>query len=162
FFLYAVLGCFAPLCERRGDAERARRYREHASDLQRALEDAGWDGAWYRRAYYDDGKPLGAAANEECRIDALAQAWAVISRAAPLLEMLTPVHHSRDRAAADVYKVEPYVVAADVYGAPPHVGRGGWTWYTGSAGWLYRLALEAVLGIQLENGERLRVKPCIP
>jgi cellobiose phosphorylase len=72
------------------------------------------------------------------------------------------VHHSRDRAAADVYKVEPYVVAADVYGEPPHVGRGGWTWYTGSAGWLYRLALEAVLGVQLENGERLRVKPCIP
>jgi len=72
------------------------------------------------------------------------------------------VHHARDHAAADVYKVEPYVVAADVYGAPPHVGRGGWTWYTGSAGWLYRVALEAVLGIQLQDGERLRVKPCIP
>jgi len=83
-------------------------------------------------------------------------------RAARLLEMLTPVHHSRDRAAADVYKVEPYVVAADVYSEHPHVGRGGWTWYTGSAGWLYRIALESVLGVQLENGERLRVKPCIP
>jgi cyclic beta-1,2-glucan synthetase len=83
-------------------------------------------------------------------------------RAARLLEMLTPVHHSRNRAAADVYKVEPYVVAADVYSEHPHVGRGGWTWYTGSAGWLYRIALEAVLGIQLQDGERLRVKPCIP
>ena len=238
FFLFAVLEGFAPICERRGEAARAARYREHAAKLQRAIEDAGWDGAWYRRAYYDDGKPLGSAANEECRIDALAQAWAVISGAAPaerarqameeaehqlvcepeglirlltppfdrvaedpgyikgyvpgirenggqythgavwvvwalallgrrdraaaLLEMLTPVHHARDRAAADLYEVEPYVVAADIYGAAPHVGRGGWTWYTGSAGWLYRLALEAVLGIRLENGRELRVRPCIP
>jgi N,N'-diacetylchitobiose phosphorylase len=238
FFLFTVLGDFAPICERRGDRERARRYREHAAKLRQAIEDEAWDGAWYRRAYYDDGTPLGSAANAECRIDALAQAWAVISgaaaperarqamdeaerqlvsesdgiirlltppfdrapqdpgyikgyvpgirenggqythgavwvvcalarlrrrdRAARLLEMLTPIHHARDRAAAEVYKVEPYVVVADVYGTPPHVGRGGWTWYTGSAGWLYRIALEAILGIRLEAGNRLRVLPCIP
>ena len=238
FFLYALLGDFLPICERRGDAERARRYWQHREDLQKALEDAGWDGAWYRRAYYDDGTPLGSAVNEECRIDALAQAWAVISKAAPLeratqamaaaerelvseeeglirlltppfdrtphdpgyikgyvpgirenggqythgalwmvrafaelgrrdraaalLEMLTPVAHARDRARVDVYKVEPYVVAADVYGADPHVGRGGWTWYTGSAAWMYRVALESVLGFTVEGGKELRLKPCIP
>jgi cellobiose phosphorylase len=238
FFLYAVLGAFIPLCERQGDAEHARRYREYRTALQVALEHAGWDGAWYRRAYYDDGTPLGSATSDECRIDALAQAWAVISGAAPreraeramdaverelvdkragivrlldppfdrtphdpgyikgyvpgirenggqythaalwvvralaelgrreraaaLLETLCPVRHAGSRAAADVYRVEPYVVAADVYGVPPHRGRGGWTWYTGSAAWMYRVTLESVLGVTVEGGDTLRVKPCVP
>jgi len=83
-------------------------------------------------------------------------------RAAALLEMLGPVHHTRTAEAVAVYRVEPYVVAADVYGAPPHVGRGGWTWYTGSAGWMYRTALESVLGLGLEGGDTLRVRPCVP
>jgi cellobiose phosphorylase len=238
FFLYRTLGDFVPICERRGDHERARRYRAHQMQLKAAVNDAGWDGQWYRRAYYDDGTPLGSASNDECRIDALAQAWAVISQAAPLerawqamdaveqqlivedaglirlltppfdvtshdpgyikgyvpgirenggqythaaiwavraiaelgrrnraaslLEMLTPVRHARSAPDVAVYQVEPYVVAADVYGVDPHLGRGGWTWYTGSAGWMYRVALESLLGVTLENGHTLRIKPCIP
>jgi cellobiose phosphorylase len=238
FFLYTVLGDFLPLCERRGDAERVRRYAAYRADLRAALDTAGWDGAWYRRAYYDDGTPLGSAGADECRIDAVAQAWAVLSgaarpdraasamdaverelvaadaglvrllwppfdrtphdpgyirgyvpgirenggqythaalwvvralatlgrreRAATLLEMIGPVHHTRTAAAVARYQVEPYVVAADIYGAPPHLGRGGWTWYTGSAGWMYRVALESILGLTLAGGEALRLAPCIP
>jgi cyclic beta-1,2-glucan synthetase len=238
FFAYRILDEFIPICERRGDHERAQRYREYQTQVRVALDEAGWDGRWYRRAYYDDGTPLGSAQNEECRIDALAQAWAVISKAAPperaaqamdaveqhlvsadagiirlltppfdhdprdpgyikgyvpgirenggqythaaiwvvqalaelgrrhraaaLLEMLGPVSHTRTPQDVAVYQVEPYVVAADVYGAGPHVGRGGWTWYTGSAGWMYRVALESVLGVRLEGGDTLTVKPCIP
>jgi cyclic beta-1,2-glucan synthetase len=238
WFLYDVLGSFVPFCVARGDGLRARRYHAHRTRLRHALESAGWDGAWYRRAYYDDGTPLGSAASDECRIDAIAQAWAVISQAAPRgraeqamasaermlvdegagvirlltppfdatphdpgyikgyvpgirenggqythaalwlvraaaelgwrdravrwLEMLAPAHHARDAAAVERYKVEPYVVAADVYGVPPHVGRGGWTWYTGSAAWMYRVALESILGITLERGRTLRIAPRIP
>ncbi|HEX6937909.1 MAG TPA: hypothetical protein VF158_00755, partial [Longimicrobiales bacterium] len=195
-------------------------------------------GAWYRRAYYDDGTPLGAATGDECRIDAIAQAWAVLSgaapperadraldaleahlisekdriirlltpafdgtphdpgyikgyvpgvrenggqythgalwavralaeagraeRAAPLLEMLSPLSHARSPEEVAVYRTEPYVVAADVYGEPPHVGRGGWTWYTGSAGWMLRVALESALGFELRDGREIRLRPCIP
>jgi cyclic beta-1,2-glucan synthetase len=238
FFLHFVLGEFLPLCERRGDGERAARYRAYRAAVARALEEAGWDGAWYRRAYYDDGTPLGSAQNDECRIDALAQAWAVISgvasraraeqamdavdrelvaeragivrllwppfdrtphdpgyikgyvpgirenggqythaalwvvralaelgrrdRAVRLLEVLLPTAHARSAKRVAVYQVEPYVVAADVYGAPPHVGRGGWTWYTGSAGWTYRVMLESILGVTVEDGRELRVRPRIP
>jgi cellobiose phosphorylase len=234
FLLHQVLGAFVPLAEARGECERVERWRGYRAALGPALEDA-WDGAWYRRAYYDDGTPLGAAAADECRIDVLAQAWAVLSgavsrtraaeameavvrelvdedaglvrlltppfdrtshdpgyikgyvpgirenggqythaacwavramaelgsrdRAARLLERLTPVWHG---ARAGIYAVEPYVVAADIYGVPPHVGRGGWTWYTGSAAWLYRVALESVLGVTLEGGTTLRVRPCVP
>jgi cyclic beta-1,2-glucan synthetase len=238
FFLYDTLGAFAPICERRGDGERARRYVTHREELAKALNDAGWDGAWYRRAYYDDGTPLGAAGNSECRIDALAQAWAVISgaassdraaqaleavetqlvvhdpglirlltppfdrdahdpgyikgyvpgirenggqythaatwvvravaelgnraRAAAYLEMLSPVSHAASAERLAVYQVEPYVVVADIYGVAPHLGRGGWTWYTGSASWLYRVAVESVLGVQVEGGDTLVLGPCIP
>ena len=238
FFLYAVLGDFIPICERRADTMRVQRYTEYRAGLRQALEDAGWDGAWYRRAYYDDGTPLGSAKNDECRIDALAQAWSVLSGAAPraraeqamdaverqlvvekagivrllwppfdrtphdpgyikgyvpgirenggqythaalwvvralaelgrrnraarLLEMLLPTRHTRAAEKVRVYQVEPYVVAADVYGTPPHLGRGGWTWYTGSAGWMYRVALESILGVTVEAGKTLRVRPCIP
>jgi N,N'-diacetylchitobiose phosphorylase len=238
FFLYRILGDFLPLCEGRGDGERASRYRDYREALQQALEVHGWDGAWYRRAYYDDGTPLGAAGDTECRIDALAQSWAVISGAAPreradqamdaveaqlvsedetlirlltppfvdtphdpgyikgylagvrenggqythaacwtvkalaelgrreraarLLEMLTPIAHTDSWEAVERYRLEPYAVAADIYGAPPHVGRGGWSWYTGSAGWMYRVALESVLGLTVENGRSLVIQPCIP
>jgi cyclic beta-1,2-glucan synthetase len=237
FFLYLVLGEFIPLCERRGDDARTGRYREYRASLRSALESAGWDGAWYRRAYYDDGTPLGSAMNDECRIDALAQAWAVISKAAPperaalamdaverelvderagfirlltppfdqtahdpgyikgyvpgirenggqythaalwviralaelgrreraatLLEMIGPVAHTTP-AMLPIYQVEPYVVVADIYSTPPHVGRGGWTWYTGSAGWMYRVALESVLGLTLHGGTTLRLAPRVP
>jgi cellobiose phosphorylase len=222
----------------RGDAVRAGRYREFRAQLCAALNDAGWDGAWYRRAFYDNGEPLGSVHSDECRIDALAQSWAVMSGAAPadraaraldsmearlvseadgiirllapafdrtphdpgyikgylpgvrenggqyshgvlwavralaehgrceraaqLLEMLSPVVHGGSPERAARYQVEPYVIAADVYGVAPHVGRGGWTWYTGSAGWMYRIALESVLGFELRGGTAIRLRPCIP
>ena len=236
FFLCDVIGRFLPLCEARGDAPRAERYRAHREALRAALEDAAWDGAWYRRGWYDDGAPLGSAESDECRIDALVQAWSVLSGAAPagraaaamdaveqqlvserdglvrllappfdrtphdpgyikgylpgvrenggqythaalwvvralaelgrhdragaLLAMLSPV--SRAAAGISTYEVEPYVVAADVYGEPPHVGRGGWTWYTGSAGWAFRVAVETVLGVRIEGGRTMVVRPRIP
>ncbi|MBB4635055.1 GH36-type glycosyl hydrolase domain-containing protein [Longimicrobium terrae] len=238
FFLAGILDDFAPVCEARGDADRAARYRAHRAELGVALNDGGWDGGWYRRAYYDNGAPLGSAANDECRIDAIAQAWAVLSgvapadraeqaldameqhlvseeegiirlltpafdrtphdpgyikgylpgvrenggqythaalwavralaqagrteRAARLLGMISPVSHGRTEAEVAVYQAEPYVIAADVYGVAPHVGRGGWTWYTGSAGWMFRIALESVLGITLSGGDTLVVRPCVP
>ncbi len=238
FFLHDVLVQFEPVCERRGDDQRLRRYRQHRLRLQAAIDGSAWDGRWYRRAYYDDGTPLGSAENDECRIDALAQAWAVISgtapadrartaldaveellvseeagiirlltppfdttahdpgyikgylpgirenggqythaavwvvramaeigrrdRAAELLERLGPVWHGRSRAAVAAYQVEPYVVAADIYGLAPHLGRGGWTWYTGSAAWMYRVALESILGLTLEEGRALRLRPRFP
>lgn len=238
FFLYRVLDDFLPLCEQRGDQARIDRYRAYQIALQQALETSGWDGDWYRRAYYDDGTPLGTATDSECRIDALAQAWAALSGAVPraraeqaldalqqhlasdteqLIRLLTPpfvatehdpgyikgyvagvrenggqythaacwavaalaelerreqaalwlarlspVSHSRTPAAVQRYQLEPYVVAADIYGAPPHNGRGGWSWYTGSAGWWYRVALESVLGLRIENGRELVIRPCIP
>jgi cyclic beta-1,2-glucan synthetase len=238
FFLVSVLDAFAPLCERRGDVERAKRYRAERAALQDALNDAGWDGEWYRRGYYDGGEPLGSAQSDECRIDALAQAWAVLSRAAPperssqamrsverhllseeeglirlltpafrdtpldpgyikgytagvrenggqythaalwvvaafaelgrndrvapLLDLLNPIHHARTADEVHRYQVEPYVIAADVYGEAPHVGRGGWTWYTGSAGWMIRVAMESLLGIRVEGGNTLTIRPCIP
>ncbi|SFH57129.1 GH36-type glycosyl hydrolase domain-containing protein [Planctomicrobium piriforme] len=238
FFLYHILGKFVPLCEQRGDADRAARYTKHRKELFDALNAGGWDGEWYRRAYYDNGDPLGSKICDECSIDALAQAWAVISGAAPpervessmaamsrelisepeglirlltppfvntpndpgyikgyvagvrenggqythaagwvvravaesgdrnraarLLEMLAPISHSLATDSADQYRVEPFAVAADIYGATPHIGRGGWTWYTGSSGWLYRVAIESILGIRIENGDTLVVSPCVP
>jgi cyclic beta-1,2-glucan synthetase len=238
FFLHRLIEDFAPLCERRGDSARVVRYRAYQARLRVALDGAGWDGAWYRRAYYDDGTPLGSAADDECRIDALAQAWATLSdavpraraaqamdaverllvddahglvrllappfdrdphdpgyikgyvpgirenggqythaalwvvealaalgrrdRAAALLAALSPVSHTMTPAQVATYQVEPYVVAADVYGVPPHVGRGGWTWYTGSAGWMYRIAVESILGVRLLGGDTLVIAPRIP
>jgi N,N'-diacetylchitobiose phosphorylase len=238
FFLYDILCDFTGICISRGEHNRARRYRDYRSQLGDALNDSGWDGEWYRRAFYDNGEPIGSAASDECRIDALAQAWAVLSgaastdratlaldameaqlvneddgiirllappfdathndpgyikgylpgvrenggqythgvlwavralaehgrceRAAPLLAMLSPVTHGASQQRAARYQAEPYVVAADIYGVAPHVGRGGWTWYTGSAGWMYRTALESVLGLELAGGETIRLRPCIP
>ena len=237
WFLYMNLTQFADLCADRGDDERAAVYRKQAEELRQALESEAWDGAWYRRAYYDDGSPLGSARNRECRIDSIAQSWSVLSgaasadragramqaveewlvkrddrlillfappfdktlkdpgyikgyppgirenggqythaalwavwayaqmgegtRAQSLFSLLNPVLHSDTQEKADHYKVEPYVVVADVYSVPPHVGRGGWSWYTGSGAWMYRLGIEAILGIQRE-GEALRIEPRIP
>ncbi|MEP7028456.1 MAG: glycosyl transferase, partial [Candidatus Eisenbacteria bacterium] len=238
FFLCAVIADFAPLCARRGDADRLARYAAHREKLVAALEDAGWDGAWYRRGYYDDGTPLGSKTSDECRIDALAQSWAVIAgvappararqalgaverqlvspeaglvrllappfvdsahdpgyirgyvagvrenggqythaalwyvralaeggrrdRAASVLEMLSPISHTQSAGQVATYQVEPYVIAADVYGVEPHIGRGGWTWYTGSAGWMIRVTLESVLGLREEGGRAYVVQPRIP
>jgi cyclic beta-1,2-glucan synthetase len=236
WFLCTVLSGFAPLCERYQMQTRSNRYGRHMEKLRKGLEQA-WDGDWYRRAYFDDGTPLGSAMNDECRIDSIAQTWAVISRVAEsyrstramsavdeylirrgdglivlftppfdkskldpgyvkgyvpgvrenggqythaalwtviafamlgdgdrageLFSLLNPINHSSTRAGLHKYKVEPYVAMGDVYAVPPHTGRGGWTWYTGSAGWMYRAAVEYILGFKLE-GERLRIDPCIP
>lgn len=240
FFLADILDRWIPLCEARSDEERAARYREYRAALGQALnaEDGGWDGSWYRRAYYDTGAPVGSATSDECKIDVIAQAWSVLSgvasrgqadraldsveehlvdeehglirlldppfdatphdpgyikgylpgvrenggqythgvlwavwamaeagrvdRAAELLEMLLPVSHASTPEAVARYRVEPYVVAADIYGRAPHVGRGGWTWYTGSAGWMYRIALESILGLRVRSGRRLVLRPGLP
>ncbi len=237
WFLIATLGEFATLAEARGESQTAARWREHLGKLKLAVEEEGWDGAWYRRAYFDDGAPLGSAANAECRIDSIAQSWAVISgaadseraqramhsvreylvrygddlvllftppfdkterdpgyikgyppgvrenggqythaaiwsviayamlgegdQAAELLRMLNPIKRTTTRTGVYAYKVEPYVLAADIYAEPPHVRRGGWTWYTGAAGWFYRAGLESVLGLQI-RADKLVLNPCIP
>jgi len=238
FFLYHILADFIPICQQQDDSDRVARFQAFRTTLGAALNDGGWDGGWYRRAYYDNGAPLGSAQNDECSIDVIAQAWAVLSGAAPrnraeqaldamemhlvseeeglirlltpafdrtphdpgyikgylpgvrenggqythgalwavralaefgrteraahLLEMLSPVSHTRTPEEVAVYQAEPYVIAADVYGVDPHVGRGGWTWYTGSAGWMYRVALESVLGFQIIEGRVIALRPCIP
>ncbi len=237
FFIDCALERMLPICESRGDVARVKRYSEYRKKLREALDTAGWDGNWYRRDYYDNGEPMGSAKSDECQIDALVQAWAVLSgvasderarmameaaeerlvcedpglirlltpafnktpndpgyikgylpgirenggqythgvlwfvramaelgrgtRAVELLRMITPVWHTRDKAATDVYQTEPYVVAADVYGEAPHVGRGGWTWYTGSAGWMFRVAVESILGFSTENGDTIVMHPSI-
>ncbi len=236
WFLVVVLNDFAPICERRGRPDLAQQYRNQATWLGGMLELA-WDGDWYRRAYFDDGTPLGSVQNEECRIDSLTQSWAVLSQTAQqhraeramdsveahlvrrdsqlvllltppfdrmthdpgyikgylpgirenggqythaalwvvialarsgrgdmameLFHMINPINHTRTPDAVDRYRGEPYAVAADVYAHPMHVGRGGWTWYTGSAGWMYQAAIEAFLGLRL-HGRTFSVDPCIP
>ena len=237
WFLHTILWEFAKIADARGEHHRAEHWRLHVSALKAALEREGWDGEWYRRAYFDDGTPLGAAQNAECRIDSIAQSWGIISgaaepgraaramgavnqqlvrrpeglvllftppfqntlpdpgyikgyvpgvrenggqythaavwtviafaalgdgdRAAELFRMLNPITRTNSRASVQRYKVEPYVVAGDVYAEPPHVGRGGWTWYSGSAGWLYRAGLEWILGFRI-RGQVLCMDPCIP
>ena len=236
WFLITALSEFASVAEARGENERAIRWREHVAQLKASVEAEGWDGAWYRRAYFDDGTPLGSAANVECRIDSIAQSWGVISgaagaeraqramnsvqeylvrygdlvllftppfdktaqdpgyiksyppgvrenggqythaaiwsviafamlgegdEAAELLRILNPVNRTATRTGVYAYKVEPYVLAADIYAEPPHVRRGGWTWYTGAAGWFYRAGTEWILGLQV-HADKLVFDPCIP
>jgi cellobiose phosphorylase len=266
FFFYHVLMEFRALARVRGDDSYAARCERVATELQANLQRHGWDGDWYRRAYFDDGTALGSAANTQCRIDSIAQSWAVLSgagdpqhaaraldaldkqlvdgaarlirlldppfdrpaeetgdgsadqsaanqsgadqsgatgdqnyhdpgyiagyvpgvrenggqythaatwavmafaqagrveRAWELFDLINPLRHAETTAAVDVYKTEPYVVAADVYSNQAHVGRGGWTWYTGSAGWMYRLIIETLLGLTRE-GARLRIAPRLP
>jgi cyclic beta-1,2-glucan synthetase len=236
WLLLRTIDLFAPLADGR-DAARAGRWRAHAALLREALEREAWDGEWYRRATYDDGTWLGSKDSDECRIDSIAQSWAVLSgaadptraaaamaslqerlirrddglallftppfdrtprdpgyikgyppgvrenggqyshaamwailafarlgdgaKAAELFALLNPINHALTPAQAERYKVEPYVVAADVYSVAPHVGRGGWTWYTGAAGWMYQAGIEGILGIRRE-GEFLVLDPCIP
>ncbi len=237
FFLCDVLTQFAELALQHNDLVFAKRCQNECYQLHQNLELHGWDGAWYRRAYFDDGTPLGSASNEECQIDSIAQSWSVLSgagtpqrslqamqalserlvrreaalvqlldppfdtssldpgyirgyvpgvrenggqythaaiwaamafarlgdseRAWEVMGMINPVNHGISPQNIAIYKVEPYVVAADVYGVAPHVGRGGWTWYTGSAGWMYRLITESLLGLRRE-GDSLRFEPCLP
>jgi cyclic beta-1,2-glucan synthetase len=236
WLLLRTIELFAPFAESR-DAERTRRWHAHADSVRQAIEREGWDGDWYRRATFDDGTWLGSKGNEECRIDSIAQSWAVLSgaadparaneammsldrhlirhddnlallfwppfdkthfdpgyikgyppglrenggqyshaamwavlafakigdgeKAAELFAMLNPINHAHTRETVERYKVEPYVVAADVYSVAPYVGRGGWTWYTGSAAWMYRAGIEGILGIRRE-GAFFVVNPCIP
>ncbi len=237
FFLYDVLLRFSEVAALYGDRPFVEQCREHADRLRQAIQEQGWDGAWYRRAYFDDGTPLGSASNVECQIDSISQSWAVLSgasdgararlamdsldarlvrrdkgliqlldppfdsselnpgyikgyvpgvrenggqythsavwatmafaalgdhqRAWELLGLINPIHHALTPEAVKTYKVEPYVVAADVYGVAPHIGRGGWSWYTGSAGWLYRLIVESLLGLRLDV-DVLHLAPCLP
>lgn len=237
WFLYDNLKLFADLALTHGDKDFAEICTNQALLLQNNIEASAWDGAWYRRAYFDDGTPLGSSENSECQIDSISQSWAVISnggdpkrskqamdevdkrlvrrdarliqllappfdksdlepgyikgyvpgvrenggqythaaiwtttafamlgereRAWELFAMLNPINHGSTAEDMQYYKVEPYVMCADIYGSSPHTGRGGWTWYTGAAGWMYRLTVETLLGLQLEV-DSLRISPCIP
>lgn len=237
FFLYEVLRRFTEVANARGDISLVERCQSEAEELRMNIERHGWDGEWYRRAYFDDGSPLGSASSPECRIDSIAQSWSVLSaagsyersrmamealderlvrrehgliqlldppfdesemnpgyikgylpgvrenggqythaaiwaamafarlgdsqRAWEFFSMINPVNHARSTEETAIYKVEPYVVAADVYALPPHTGRGGWTWYTGSAAWMYRLIMESLLGLSLEV-DKLCFTPCLP
>lgn len=237
FFLFTVLNSFIPVCISQGAEDIAAQYKTFAEQLALALENEAWDGQWYRRAYDDEGNPLGSIKNPECQIDCIVQSWAAISgaasperamiameslnqklvsrehllvklltppfnnttpspgyiqayppgirengaqythgaiwaalawaklgegnRAYELISMMNPINHARTHQEVQRYRVEPYVVAADVYSAPHNVGRGGWTWYTGSAGWMYQAILEWILGIT-RQGQFLHINPCIP
>ncbi len=237
WMLHAALKAFAGLADSRGDTVRASNWRSHMLALSEALENEAWDGDWYRRGWFDNGAALGSAMNEECRIDSIAQSWAVLSgvarperaatamaaverelilpqeglallftppfdrtpldpgyiksyppglrenggqythaatwsimalarlkegdKAAALFWLLNPINHARTRTDLHRYKVEPYVIAADIYSASGHAGRGGWTWYTGSASWMQRAGIETILGLVVEAGV-LRLDPCIP
>jgi len=236
WFLYAALIEFAPIAGGRNETKRAASWLLHAAILKESLENS-WDGDWYRRAYFDDGTPIGSIQNSECRIDSIAQSWSVISkgaeparaeramaavekylvkrddglvllfdppfdtskpnpgyiqsypkgvrenggqythgatwtvlafamlgdgdRAQQLYSMMNPINHGSSNVAIHRYRVEPYVVCGDIYSTSPNVGRGGWSWYSGSAGWMSRVALEGILGFHLQ-GSNLRLDPCIP
>lgn len=237
FFLYEVLNQFIKIAGIQGDIEFIERCKSEASKLQKNIEQNGWDGEWYRRAYFDDGTPLGSANNQECKIDSIAQSWSVLSSAGDpnrsrmameslnknlvrrekkiiqlldppfdksnlnpgyikgyvpgvrenggqythaaiwaamafaalgdsklaweLFTIINPINHTSSPEGITTYKAEPYVIAADIYAVSPHIGRGGWTWYTGSAGWMYRLIVESLLGLRLEV-DKLHIEPCIP
>ena len=237
WFLSATLTDFAVICELMKDSELAENYRAQAKKINEAIEMHGWDGDWYRRAYYDDGFPMGSKQNNECKIDSIAQSWSIISRggqevhvkqamdslyqelvnyddelilllkppfdktprspgyikgyppgirenggqythaalwaiwafadlgqsdrAHELFRLINPITHVENLEEANRYRVEPYVIAADVYSTPPHNGRGGWTWYTGSASWMYRLGIERLLGLR-RSAKYLEINPCIP
>ena len=237
FFLYDVLIKFIPIAQQQNDPDFAKQCETEAKSLKENIDKNGWDGNWYRRAYFDDGTPLGTVKNEECQIDSIAQSWSVLSgagkaertnialesadnrlvskednlikllappfdkspldpgyikgyvpgvrenggqythaavwltmafaksgnskRAWELMSMINPIHHGDSEKDIDIYKVEPYVVAADVYAVAPHTGRGGWTWYTGSAGWMYQLITLSLLGINQE-ADKLIFAPCVP
>ncbi len=237
WFLYHILTRFSQVALATNDQSNHIKFLSTADKILSAIENNGWDGSWYRRAYYDDGTPLGSIVNSECMITSLPQSWSVIAgednterakiamnsvknhliikdhgivllltppfektkknpgyiksyakglrenggqyshaatwiimalaklgegdKAYEIFHMLNPIAHSRSIFSANHYKVEPYVLAADLYNVNPHVGRGGWTWYTGSAAWLYRVGMESILGLYKE-GDFLKINPCIP
>ncbi|MDO9182952.1 MAG: protein ndvB, partial [Bacteriovorax sp.] len=234
WFLIFNLKNFSKIAESRGEKPRGEIWKSHIVKIKKGIDENAWDGQWYRRAFYDDGTPMGSAENSECRIDSLAQTWSIISgagdfnkslqamesveknlvkqnegiillltppfnkssqnpgyikgyipgvrenggqythaaiwciqayigigkskRAVELFSMINPINHSLSKLEAMRYKVEPFVIAADVYSEWPHIGRGGWTWYTGSAGWMYTTGIESVLGFQL-IGNKLKINP---
>lgn len=238
FFLYDVLNRFPTIAKKYGDQAFEQRCLVEKAKLQQNIEQHGWDGKWYRRAYFDDGSILGSSTNTECKIDSIAQSWSVLSECADheraklamsalkehlvsekdhlikllappfdkskpspgyiqgyvpgirenggqythaavwaiiacsklgqhslawhLMQLINPVNHGKTSAQANLYKLEPYVLAGDVYSVPPHNGHGGWSWYTGSAGWLYRLLTETLMGICIEDGTKLRLNPTFP
>lgn len=238
WFLYDILDDFKELCRYMKDDEKYKRYDEMTHYIRENLDANAWDGSWYRRAYFDDGTPLGSVQNDECQIDSLAQSWGVISGAASrsraltamdalekhlikedkgiillltpafdnsklepgyikgyvpgvrengaqythaavwvimamarlgrgdkawkLFNMINPVNHSNTRLECETYKVEPYVMAADVYMREPHTGRGGWSWYTGASGWMFRVGIESILGLQLKGKKGFSIEPNIP
>lgn len=238
WFLYSILKGFKDICKYTGDEEKFAYYNKMERFIKDNQEENAWDGSWYRRAYFDDGTPLGSAENDECQIDSLSQSWSVISGAASpnrykaamnalekylikedkgiillltpafnnsslepgyikgyvpgvrenggqythaaiwvilafarlgdgdmawkLYHMINPINHARTNFERETYMVEPYVMAADVYERSPHEGRGGWTWYTGAAGWMYRVGIEHILGMKFHYGEGFSVEPCIP
>ncbi|MEO7150633.1 MAG: carbohydrate-binding protein, partial [Burkholderiaceae bacterium] len=238
WFLCDVVARFLPFAQQRGDTERAQRWLDASIGWKTALNREAWDGQWYKRAFFDDGTPLGSHAAAECRIDLIAQAWAVLSDAAPAANQrmalaaieqhlvdaetglvrlldpplqkavpsagyiqayppgvrenggqyshaavwalmaqakaghpdiayryftyLSPAHRSRHPVHGAVYAIEPYVMAGDVYSAAPYAGRGGWSWYTGSAAWLHRASIESIFGLEVDAGDTLRLAPCLP
>ncbi|WP_444886185.1 GH36-type glycosyl hydrolase domain-containing protein [Microbulbifer sp. JMSA008] len=238
WFLLRVCRDMAPLCDYIGDSALAEYYRQLGENFRQQAEDGGWDGAWYRRAYYDDGTPIGSKDSDECKIDLIAQTWSVLSQQEPTersrkamesadqhlvnecarqilllkppfnktkkdpgyikgyppgirenggqythaatwavwaaaglgqserawhyFNLLNPITHTDTLEGVKRYRTEPYVLAGDVYGVAPHVGRGGWTWYSGASGWLYRSALEALLGAKILDGNHLVIEPCLP
>ncbi|MGK0466644.1 MAG: cyclic beta-1,2-glucan synthetase [Clostridium sp.] len=238
WFLYDILGSFAGASKYKNDDEISKRYKDMQEYIRVNLEDNAWDGDWYRRAYFDDGTPLGSSENEECQIDSLSQSWSVISgaanseraakamkslehylikedkgmillltppfnksnlepgyikgyvpgvrenggqythaatwvilalaklsktdKAAKLYNMINPINHTKTIFECEKYKTEPYVMSADVYGKEPHVGRGGWSWYTGTSGWMYTTGIEAILGFKLKEGKGFTIEPCVP
>jgi cyclic beta-1,2-glucan synthetase len=237
WFLCEVLERFAKICELREDGVTAKRYRSQSQEYAAAIEKTAWDGAWYQRAYFDDGSPLGSIQNTECQIDGIAQSWSVLSKAGnaersrqamrsvlerlvlpqermsllftppfdksgrdpgyikgyhpgtrenggqyshaaiwtamafthlgdgklagELFDLLNPIFLADSQEKAEKYRVEPYVMSADIYSKPPFLGRGGWTWYTGSAAWMYQLGLSALLGFN-KAGDTLQIDPVIP
>lgn len=237
WFLISNLKNFAKIAANRNDGDRAKKWKKHGDLLAESAEKNAWDGSWYRRAYFDDGTPLGSSENSECQIDSLPQTWAVISGAAQsdrariamksvyeklvkshdklillltppfdqtsldpgyikgylpgvrenggqythaaswvviatallgdrerawnLFSFLNPIQRSLDLANVNRYKIEPYVLPGDVYSEEPNTGRGGWSWYTGAAGWLYRAGIEYILGLQV-RGDKIIIKPCVP
>jgi len=238
WFIYSILDKFIPICKIKGDEDLAEKYSETKNFIILNMEKNAWDGDWYRRAYFDDGSPLGSVENDECQIDSLVQSWAVISGGAKdsrakicmeslekhlvkedkglvvlfsppfdktkmepgyikgylpgvrenggqythaavwviialakigngnkawnMFNMINPINHTRSNLECEIYKTEPYVMTADIYAATPYIGRGGWSWYTGAAGWMYRTGIEWILGLKIKEGIGFKVEPCIP